>query len=68
LPPDVVPVPIVFPPNKKVTVSPLVTLGLTVAVNVTAAPNAEGFDDDATDVAVATLLTVCKSGLDVDAP
>jgi len=43
-------------------------LGLIVAVNVTDAPNADGFREEASDMVVALLVTVCVIVLDVDGP
>jgi len=53
-----VPVPSVVLPSLNVTV-PVAVDGVTVAVNVTDAPNVEGFADEDTAVVVDALLTVC---------
>ena len=55
--PESVPVPRVVAPFLKVTV-PVGAYPTTVAVNVTLAPDVEGFKLDATAVVVAILLTV----------
>jgi len=54
----IVPVPRVVVPSLNVTV-PVAVDGVTVAVNVTEEPYADGFAEDATVVVVFALLTVC---------
>jgi hypothetical protein len=44
---------------------PVAVVGDNVAVNVTDAPNPDGFRDEASVVVVVALLTVCVSVLDV---
>lgn len=57
VPPLTVPVPNVVLPSLNVTV-PVALEGVTVAVNVTDEPYADGFDDDDTVVVVFALFTV----------
>ena len=58
-PPASVPVPKVFTPFLKVTVPVGVPpVDVTVAVNVTLAPNVEGFSDEATEVELVATFTV----------
>jgi hypothetical protein len=64
VPPLRVPVPSVVLPSLNVTV-PVAAEGVTVAVNVTDTPYADGFADDATPVVVDALLTVCVNVDDV---
>ena len=60
----IVPVPSVVLPSRNVTV-PVAVEGETVAVNVTAEPYVDGFNDDATVMVVLTLFTVCVNTDDV---
>jgi hypothetical protein len=60
----IVPVPSVVLPSVNVTV-PVAVVGATVAVNVTEAPNADGFADDASVTVVFVLFTVCVRLVDV---
>ena len=62
-----VPVPSVVAPSLNVTV-PVAVLGVTVAVNVTDCPNAEGLVLDATVVVLAATPTACVSAVDVLEP
>jgi hypothetical protein len=59
-----VPEPSVVEPSRNVTVPEAVS-GARVAVNVTDAPNVEGFSDDVRVVVVAALLTTCETAEDV---
>src|SRR5262249_34417291 len=62
LPAVSVPLPMLAPPSRNVTVPlgvPVPELAVTVAVNVTAWPNTDGFTELATVVEVLLLLTVC---------
>src|SRR4030095_8028354 len=52
-------------PSRKFTV-PVGLMALTVAVKVTLVPNVEGFNEVATPVVLAALLTVCESVLLLD--
>ena len=57
-----VPVPRVVAPFLKVTVPVGVPApDLTVAVNLTAAPNVDGFKEEATELALVACFTVCAS-------
>jgi hypothetical protein len=58
--PDVVPVPSVVVPSRNVTVSPLGTAGLIVAVNVTESLDLDGLRLDDRVVVVTTALTACE--------
>ena len=58
-------VPSVETPSMKVTVPVAPEDGLTVAVNTTCCPNAEGFSDDINAVVLLIELTVCISEEDV---
>ena len=60
----IVPVPSVVLPSVNVTV-PVAVVGVTVAVNVTGAPNADGFADEASVTLVFALFTVWVSTEDV---
>ena len=64
MPPLKATVPSGVAPSKNCTV-PVGPDGLTVAVNVTACPNVDGFSDDVNVVAVVALLTVCVTAEDV---
>ena len=59
-----VPVPSVAAPSLKVTV-PVAAPGVTVAVNVTACPNVEGFVPDVTVVVLAASPTTCVNTAEV---
>ena len=63
LPPARVPAPMLAPPSRNVTVPVGVPdpgkAALTVAVNVTAWPDVEGFSDEVTVVELESLFTVC---------
>ncbi len=59
-----VPVPRVVLPSLNVTV-PVAVEGVTMAVNVTEEPYADGFAEEATVVVVFALFTVCDRGDDV---
>ena len=54
---DMVPVPRTVAPSLNVIV-PVAVAGVTVAVNVTELPNADGLDDDETPVVVVACVTV----------
>lgn len=58
-----VPVPRVVVPSLNVTV-PVAVVDEMVAVKVTDEPEADGFEDDPTDVVVLALFTVCESAED----
>jgi len=61
-----VPVPTVVVPSLKATVPLGVPpVEVTVAVNVTAPPNGDGFSDDATAVELAACFTICVSAAEV---
>jgi hypothetical protein len=64
LPLLIVAVPSVVLPSLNVTV-PVAVVGVTVAVNVTEAPNADGFADEASVTVVFVLFTVCVRVVDV---
>jgi len=64
VPPLIVPVPSVVLPSVNVTV-PVAVPGVTVAVNVTGKPYADGFADEASVTVVLVLLTVCVRVVDV---
>ena len=69
LPPERLAVPNVAAPSRNVTVpvgvpAPGAT-ALTVAVKVTAWPDADGFTDEVTVVELLALLTVCEMAADV---
>jgi len=64
LPLLIVAVPSVVLPSVNVTV-PVAVVGVTVAVNVTEAPNADGFADEASVTVVFVLFTVCVRVVDV---
>ncbi len=55
-----VPVPMVLAPSINAT-EPVAVLGLTVAVNVTLCPKADGFKDEVTAMLLEALFTVCVS-------
>jgi hypothetical protein len=59
-----VPVPMFVVPSLKVTV-PDAVAGNTVAVNVTDAPNVEGFSEDVSVVPVGACVTVCDTAEEV---
>ena len=63
-PPLSVPVPRVVVPSMNVTV-PVELEGNTVAVKVTDAPNVEGFNEEASVIAVPALFTVCVNADEV---
>ena len=69
LPADRLAVPSVAAPSKNVTVPVGVpkagATAVTVAVNVTACPRADGFSDDVTVVELAPRFTVCVSAAEV---
>ena len=69
LPPDRLAVPNVAAPSRKVTVPVGVPTpgetALTVAVKVTAWPDADGFTDEVTVVELLALLTVCVIAAEV---
>ena len=58
------PVPSVVLPSENVTV-PVAVAGVTVAVNVTGEPYADGFADEASVTVVLALFTVCVRAVDV---
>jgi len=60
----IVPVPSVVLPSVNVTV-PVAVVGVTEAVNVTEAPYADGFADEASVTVVFVLFTVCVRVADV---
>ena len=64
LPLLIVAVPSVVLPSVNVTV-PVAVVGVTVAVNVTEAPNADGFADEASVTVVLALFTTWISSKDV---
>jgi len=64
LPLLIVPVPSVVLPSVNVTV-PVAVVGVTVAVNVTDEPYADGFADEASATVVFVLFTVCVRVVDV---
>ena len=64
LPLLIVAVPSVVLPSVNVTV-PVAVVGASVAVNVTEAPNADGFADEASVTVVFVLFTVCVRVVDV---
>ncbi len=64
LPLLIVAVPSVVLPSVNVTV-PVAVVGVTVAVNVTEAPYADGFADEASVTVVFVLFTVCVRVVDV---
>ena len=68
VPPPRATVPNGVAPSKNWTVPVGPEDGLTVAVNVTACPNTEGFSDEVNVVAVVILLTICVTGEDVLPP
>ena len=63
LPLLIVPVPSVVLPSVNVTV-PVAVVGVTVAVNVTEAPYADGFADEPSATVVFVLFTVCVRVVD----
>src|SRR5882672_6453388 len=65
LPPLKAAIPSKLPPSKNWTLPVAPEDGVTVAVNVTCCPNAEGFCDDVNAVPVLTGFTVCVSEEDV---